>query len=340
MHTPDHRTHDDEHPHVNHARALIDSAGVDEHHVRREHHRATWSNLCEGIAHAARERDYDQSRVQFPDEEIHLENGHTPYIRVRQDVWELRYFPPSAVEIHESGHGHRDGFSLHDDLDVPLDALASITTNDLRGFLGAWIAACPRGTPSLDSHAEVLSDLRGSMDDGYDQDRVNKVLGRLNETFGTRLVCLWDYVDPFGFGGDSNFYLEDTRGRLRELVGDLWGWLKHPVDAPPGTAIAGPTRRLGRRRRHRHRPDRSRRRPPQPRATRPPQRLAIVRTPHQNKESDMDDEHYATLTVVDCSPNTAPELGDRLRDAGFLTEAERYRTDPDAPEQPPSPARS
>ncbi|MFI1584746.1 hypothetical protein [Embleya sp. NPDC020630] len=141
MHTPDHRAHDDESPHVDEARALIDSACVDEHHVRREHHRATLSNLCDDLVRAARAHEYDQTRAQFPDEDIHLENGHTPYIRVLQDVWELRYFPPSAVEIHESGHGYRDGFSLHDDLDVPLDALASVTTNDLRVYLCRWITA-------------------------------------------------------------------------------------------------------------------------------------------------------------------------------------------------------
>ncbi|MFI1584745.1 hypothetical protein [Embleya sp. NPDC020630] len=51
----------------------------------------------------------------------------------------------------------------------------------------------------------------------------------------------------------------------------------------------------------------------------------------------MNDEHYAALTIIDCCPDTAAELGDRLRDAGFLTDAERYRTDPDAQEQPPAP---
>ncbi|MFJ8745549.1 hypothetical protein ACIRL2_40055 [Embleya sp. NPDC127516] len=46
----------------------------------------------------------------------------------------------------------------------------------------------------------------------------------------------------------------------------------------------------------------------------------------------MDDEYYAILTVIDCSPDTAAELGDHLRDAGFMTDTERYRTDPDTDE--------
>ncbi|WP_331773358.1 hypothetical protein OG948_59260 (plasmid) [Embleya sp. NBC_00888] len=244
MHTPDHPARgSDEDPGADTARNLIESAGVDERHIRREHHRASLSSLCDDIVRRARERDYDETRTQFPDETIHLENGHTPYVRVRDVGWELRYFPPSAVEIHERGLGYRTGFSFHDDLGVPIEELASITVHDLRTRLEEWIKTGPRSTPSPDPHhdphAAVLNDLRGSMDDGYDQDHVNAVLGRLNDAFGTRLVCVWDYVDPCGFGGGSNFYLEDDDGRLRELVGDLWGWLNHPAADPEAPQAPG-----------------------------------------------------------------------------------------------------
>ncbi|MCK2240050.1 MULTISPECIES: hypothetical protein [unclassified Crossiella] len=78
--------------------------------------------------------------------------------------------------------------------------------------------------------------LCGSMAEGYDNDLVNKVLGHLS-TLGQRLVCVWNLHDQFGFGGDSNFYVETASGRLHELAGGLWQWLNGDPDAlePPPT---------------------------------------------------------------------------------------------------------
>ncbi|MER6687471.1 hypothetical protein [Streptomyces olivaceoviridis] len=72
---------------------------------------------------------------------------------------------------------------------------------------------------------EELEDLRGSMMDGYTSEDVNRVFARIEEATGVRLTCLWDYCDAYGYGGNSQFYVEDADGRLYELAGDLWAWL-------------------------------------------------------------------------------------------------------------------
>lgn len=85
----------------------------------------------------------------------------------------------------------------------------------------------PHALLDAERHALVLEDVRGSMFDGYDDDRVNAVLARLNAAFGIRLVCVWNALDTFGFHGHSDFYLETPEGRLHHVAGSLWGWLNH-----------------------------------------------------------------------------------------------------------------
>lgn len=82
-----------------------------------------------------------------------------------------------------------------------------------------------------------VADLRGSMIDGYTSETVGSVLGRVSDASGVLLVCVWDYVDDYGVGGNSQFYVQDAEGRLRELVGDLWPWLNGDPDDPdtPGS---------------------------------------------------------------------------------------------------------
>jgi hypothetical protein len=41
---------------------------------------------------------------------------------------------------------------------------------------------------------ESVTDLRGSMIDGYDDGKVNSVLGRISDASGIRLVCVWDFL--------------------------------------------------------------------------------------------------------------------------------------------------
>ncbi|MGW0844123.1 hypothetical protein ACWD26_29100 [Streptomyces sp. NPDC002787] len=80
--------------------------------------------------------------------------------------------------------------------------------------------------------ADELEGLRGCMQDGYTPEDVNRVFIRLEDATGVRLTCLWDYYDAYGYGGNSQFYVEGADGRLYELVGDLWAWLNGDPAAP------------------------------------------------------------------------------------------------------------
>jgi hypothetical protein len=120
------------------ARALIESAGLDETRIGQEHLAGVFS-LCGGLARLAAEEEYDETRAQFPDEEIFLEDGSIPYVRTRNGPYELRYFPPAAVEIHLDGHGEVWSFSLYSDAKVPAGHLALIRMGDLRRLLAAYV---------------------------------------------------------------------------------------------------------------------------------------------------------------------------------------------------------
>lgn len=87
--------------------------------------------------------------------------------------------------------------------------------------------------------SEVLADLRGSMVDGYTSETVNSALGRITSASGLVLVCVWDYFDDFGTGGNSQFYIQQDTGRLRELAGDLWAWLNGSPADPDTPASPG-----------------------------------------------------------------------------------------------------
>lgn len=87
--------------------------------------------------------------------------------------------------------------------------------------------ALPLVPPTPDDRAH-LADCKAEMHDGYDDDRVSRVLGPIQ---GARIVCVWNVLDTFGFTGDSQFV-----GRARDAAGnptgpwrttsaDLWSYL-------------------------------------------------------------------------------------------------------------------
>ena len=89
-------------------------------------------------------------------------------------------------------------------------------------------------------------DLHGCMRDGYTDDDVNGVLGQLGETAGLNLICVWDYVDTWGPGGNSDFFVLAPNGQLHELTGDLWRWLNdHPDDPQAPTHPGSPRTWVG-----------------------------------------------------------------------------------------------
>lgn len=81
--------------------------------------------------------------------------------------------------------------------------------------------------------------LAGCMYLGYTPEDVNRVLGILSQASGLRLVCVWAFCDACGYGGDSDFYIEDERSQtLLHLAGNLWAWLS---ESPGDSAFpAGP----------------------------------------------------------------------------------------------------
>ncbi|MFE6272171.1 hypothetical protein ACFVQ9_25660 [Streptomyces goshikiensis] len=56
------------------------------------------------------------------------------------------------------------------------------------------------------------------------------------------LMCVWEMCDAFGFGGNSEFYVQAHNGDLHALVGDLWAWLNG--DTQDAATLDGPGARV------------------------------------------------------------------------------------------------
>ncbi len=80
---------------------------------------------------------------------------------------------------------------------------------------------------------EVLQSVAGIFQNGYDGDDINRVFGAIGRQCGIDLICVWDYFDDWGYGGDSQFYLVDG-GSAFEVTGQLWCWLHGGRDEAPG----------------------------------------------------------------------------------------------------------
>ncbi|MER7223329.1 hypothetical protein [Streptomyces rubradiris] len=91
--------------------------------------------------------------------------------------------------------------------------------------------AAPDDLPFLSPLAD-LADLYGRFEDGYGPDDIRAVFGRIHAEGGPYLVCVWDYADEYGFGGDSQFYAEDADGRLFEVQPDIHRWLSGWQETP------------------------------------------------------------------------------------------------------------
>jgi hypothetical protein len=72
--------------------------------------------------------------------------------------------------------------------------------NTTDGTQSTATAPSDAGWPEL---PDSIAELRGSMIDGYDDDRVNRVLGRISAATGLDLVCVWASYDAWGKGAGA-----------------------------------------------------------------------------------------------------------------------------------------
>ncbi|WP_052433043.1 hypothetical protein [Streptacidiphilus carbonis] len=87
-----------------------------------------------------------------------------------------------------------------------------------------------------------IADLHGRFEDGYSADDIRAVFGRIYDEGGPYLVCVWDHVDEYGFGGNSQFYAEEWDGGLFEVQPDIYRWLsgQQETPGPPGSWLCAP----------------------------------------------------------------------------------------------------
>lgn len=76
-------------------------------------------------------------------------------------------------------------------------------------------------------------DLRGSCREGYTSEDFERLSRVVFSATGVQLRCIWAFVDDWGYGGDSEFYIEDSDGGLFELSGDLIPWLQDDSEDSP-----------------------------------------------------------------------------------------------------------
>ena len=96
--------------------------------------------------------------------------------------------------------------------------------------------------PGLPDLLGAIADLHGRFEDGYSAEDIRAVFGRIHDQGGPYLVCVWDYADPCGFGGSSQFYAEDQDGGLLEVQPDIHRWLsgQQETPGPVGTWLCAP----------------------------------------------------------------------------------------------------
>ncbi|MEV5205711.1 hypothetical protein [Streptomyces sp. NPDC053720] len=77
-----------------------------------------------------------------------------------------------------------------------------------------------------------IADLRGRFEDGYSADDIRSVFMRIHDAGGPYLVCVWDYADEYGFGGNSRFCAENEGGNLFEVQPSIHQWLSGELKTP------------------------------------------------------------------------------------------------------------
>ncbi|MFJ2589662.1 hypothetical protein [Streptomyces sp. NPDC087538] len=123
---------------------------------------------------------------------------------------------------------------------LPLDRLAECVE-----AIAEWMTKPSDQIAPANLDGELLAemaDLHGRFKDGYTPEDIRTVFYRIYDTVGIYLVCVWEYVDEYGFGGNSEFFAEDRNGVLFEAQPDIHQWLSGQQETPgtPDTWVCAP----------------------------------------------------------------------------------------------------
>ncbi|MCK0441212.1 hypothetical protein MUG78_17575 [Gordonia alkaliphila] len=89
-----------------------------------------------------------------------------------------------------------------------------------------------------------IADCEGVFANGYTSEMINETARDLAAATGTEMICVWAYIDDFGYGGDSQIYTVRD-GVVHEIGGTLQDWLHYNADggdlrvqlSPPDTWV-------------------------------------------------------------------------------------------------------
>ncbi|MDG5807882.1 hypothetical protein P9869_35600 [Streptomyces ossamyceticus] len=99
---------------------------------------------------------------------------------------------------------------------------------DCVAAVAEWITM-PQASPNP---LTQLADLHGTFKFGYSAEDVRSVFARISDEGGPYLVCVWEYCDEDGFGGNSQFYAENDEGEFFEIKPDVYRWLSGELETP------------------------------------------------------------------------------------------------------------
>ena len=85
---------------------------------------------------------------------------------------------------------------------------------------------------------ELFDELAGRFSDGYTSDDIDVAIDRIRDATGVTLICVWEYFDDYGFGGNSELLLVDGVA-VHEVEGDLWAWWSTDPAAPDAPSSPG-----------------------------------------------------------------------------------------------------
>lgn len=189
----------------------------------------------QGSVAAERALEYHARPYLARAEEKRLDPAAAQRVTVEELIARLRLFP-QHLQVWSADPTSREGYA-------PLDGTAALGADPDPGSgdPSTFVVLGKDDSFGTQAPSPLANEghLRGIMVDGYSPDDVNRVLGRLSDVTGLLILCVWDYYDDYGFGGNSDFYV-NVNGRLHYCTGDLWPWLNGSVENPdtppdPGT---------------------------------------------------------------------------------------------------------